>query len=198
MTNCRFITVRKLFPGIKKPWDVQKSNWQSEKQKKLILYIVTEVVDFKAFRSLLKLKVKNPLFMASSFLVMKDLKADDWTLQCYFQNYVFGSPSPWTEKSNQECLGSKRQTDKTITRVLVSISLCAKAYLIERYRSPLITLWPNTACQITTKEMLKPKFIPQNSRKLILCSKKIVIAPWRGWTTNPVNRSVRAKDANKR
>ena len=39
MTNCRFITVRKLFPGIKKPWDVQKSNWQSEKQKKIdIIY----------------------------------------------------------------------------------------------------------------------------------------------------------------
>ena len=46
-------------------------------KKKLILYIVNEVVDFKAFRSLLKLKVKNPLFMASSFLAKKDLKADD-------------------------------------------------------------------------------------------------------------------------
>lgn len=47
------------------------------KTKTLTLYIVTEVVDFKVFRSLLKLKVKNPLFMASSFLAKKDLKADD-------------------------------------------------------------------------------------------------------------------------
>lgn len=44
------------------------------KTKKLTLYIVTEVVDFKAFRSLLKVKVKNPLFMASSFLVMNKVK----------------------------------------------------------------------------------------------------------------------------
>ena len=67
-------------------------------KKKLILYIVTEVVDFKAFRSLLKLKVKNPLFMASSFLVMKDLKADDWTIQCYFQNYVLDHHLPGQKK----------------------------------------------------------------------------------------------------
>ena len=71
---------------------------------------------------------------------------------------------PRKKKSNQECLGSRRQTDKTITRVLVSISLCAKAYLIVRYRSPLIkSEWPNTVCQVTTKEMLKTKFTPQNS-----------------------------------
>ena len=79
-----------------------------------------------------------------------------------------------SEKSNQECLESRRQTDETITRVLVNISLCAKAYLIVRYRPQLIkSEWPNTACQITTKEMLKTKFIPQNSWKLFLCSKKL-------------------------
>ena len=171
---------------------------QLAERKTKTLYIVTEVVDFKVFRSLLKLKVKNPLFMASSFLAKKDLKADDWTIQCYFQNYVLDHHRPGQRKSNQECLGSRRQTDKTITRVLVSISLCAKAYLIVRYRSPLIkSEWPNTVCQVTTKEMLKTKFTPQNSWKLFLCSKKIVIAPWKGWTTNPVNRSVSAKDANK-
>ena len=71
---------------------------------------------------------------------------------------------PRKKKSNQECLGSRRQTDKTKNRVLVSISLCAKAYLIVRYRSPLIkSEWPNTVCQVTTKEMLKTKFTPQNS-----------------------------------
>ena len=52
-------------------------NLAERKTKTLTLYIVTEVVDFKVFRSLLKLKVKNPLFVASSFLAKKDLKADD-------------------------------------------------------------------------------------------------------------------------
>ena len=47
------------------------------KTETLTLYIVTEVVDFKAFRSLLKLKVKNPFFMAFSFPIKKDLKTDD-------------------------------------------------------------------------------------------------------------------------
>ena len=34
------------------------------KTEKLTLYIVTEVVDFKVFRSLLKLKVKNPFIFS--------------------------------------------------------------------------------------------------------------------------------------
>ena len=67
-----------------------------------------------------------------------------------------------------------------------------------RYRSPLIkSEWPNTACRITTKEMLKPDLLRKIRENFFFPEKKIVIAPWRGWTTNPVNRSGSAKDANK-
>ena len=92
--------------------------------------------------------------------------------------------------------GIQAQADKTRTRVLVSISWCVKEYLIVRYRSPHIkTKWHNTEWQISEKEKLKARFTWQNSWKPFLCSIKIVITPCRGWTTNPVTRSVSAKDA---
>ena len=92
--------------------------------------------------------------------------------------------------------GIQAQADKTRTRVLVSISWCVKEYLIVRYRSPHIkTKWHTTEWQISEKEKLKARFTWQNSWKPFLCSIKIVITPCRGWTTNPVTRSVSAKDA---
>lgn len=73
MTNCP-----ENFPWYKETMGRTEVKLAERKTKKnLILYIVTEVVDFKAFRSLLKLKVKNPFFMASSFPIKKDLKTDD-------------------------------------------------------------------------------------------------------------------------